>query len=185
MGQVGERVPIPGRGQRLFRAGTVYWNAKERAFFRAGFEAEGPLPIDQVSGKLSWQIVARSRTQFRDQTGAFVSENVFLSGSGVDFGLRAVRIRETLIGLPEGGVRPGPDAQFVERITVLGRDGRVHVVNINHGLNNRWDETRQAKQWWRKMRDATSDEEGQLSYDELRGSVLFKQYIHQENLGPR
>ena len=175
--------PIPERGGNLFRIGTVYYSKEQNAFLRAGSEAEGPLSMEETSGLLRWERYGKGRTRFRDQTGAFVSPNVFLTSSGINFGLGTVGVRETLIGRPTSTMRPGPDGQFVERITLLRADGRVEVVNINHGIGSGFNPDRQAKQWWRKMQEATQREGKRLSYDEVRSTIVSTQYIIQTNLG--
>lgn len=178
------RVPIDERGGKLFRVGTVYYSNVNRGFMSAGFESEGTLPLSAVSGRVSYTTLKDGIARFRDETGVFVTTKVFKVTQGTNFGSGTIQIQdEKFYGDPRG-IRPPLDSQFVERQTILMPNGKVRVVEINHGIGQKYDEMRQGKQWWRKMRDALGDEGQNIGSRQMHAFVVGHEVIIRSNLGP-
>lgn len=178
------RVPIPERGGRSFEAGTVYYSRTDKAFYAAGSEEEGPLSIGQVSNRISYNVSGTGVARFRDETGQFIPTGVFRASSGTQFGHGLLNIHEVK-SRPDIGTPSGPDGQFVERTTLLLPNGKVKVVEINHGIDSEFDPQKQAKQWWRKVKQALEEETGErVTYNEVKAAIQSREVLFRLNLGP-
>jgi hypothetical protein len=177
-------VPIPERGGKSYQFGTVYYSRTDKAFYAAGRENEGPLSVGQVSSRVTYFTSSNGVARFRDETGVFIPTGVFRASAGTKFGSQFLNVTEAK-ARPEIGTPSGPDAQFVERFTLLMPDGKVKVVEVNHGIDGEYDPQRQSKQWWRKMREAIEEETGEKpTYNEVLGVIQSREVIARFNLGP-
>ena len=184
MGTGRERVPIDERGGKRYLPGTVYYSKREGGFLAAGSEHEGVLPIGSVSGRLSYSIDKYGVARFRDETGVFVKTGVFIRSAGTHFRTGLLDIRDFPVTGDPRGQKPGPDAQFVERITVLMPDGKVKVIEVNHGIGTAYNENKQSKQWYRKMKEALGEEGDRLTTRQMQAFVNKHEVILRKNLGP-
>ena len=178
------RVPIDERGGKLFPVGTVYYSRNTHGFLAAGREGEGALPLSGVSGRVRYSIASNGVTRFRDETGVFIPTGFALNRAHTNFGSGAIRIQEERYTGDPRGVRPPGDSQFVERQTILLPDGTIKVIEINHGIGQRFDDAKQGKQWWRKMKEALGDEGKKKTSGQMHAFVVQDEIIIRTNLGP-
>lgn len=178
------RVPITERGGKTFPFGTVYYSREQNAFLAAGREGEGPLSVGEVSGRVSYSVSNTGVARFRDETGQFIRTGSFLASSGVQFGHGLINIHEVK-SHPDIGTPAGPDSQWVERTTLLLPNGKVKVVEINHGIGGDFEPQKQGKQWWRKVRDALTEEGKKApTYNEVKAAIQSRETLLRINLGP-
>jgi hypothetical protein len=192
------RVPIPDRGGNEYAEGTVYYSRTDKVFYAAGRESEGPLSVNQVSGKVFATVSDTGVARYRDQTGTFIPTGVFRPTSGVTFGSGFLQVHE-VISHPDIGTPAPPDGQWVERVEILipqepqkRPDGsiyfppdKVKVIEVNHGIGNDFDPQTQSKQWWRKVKTALEEETGtKASYNEVKAAIQSRATILRLNLGP-
>ncbi len=178
------RVPIDERGGRLFPRGTIYYSRTARGFLEAGAEGEGVLPLGRVSGNVNYYTAPNGVSRLRDQTGVFIPTGVFLPGANTNFGVGTIRITEEVVIGDAYAVRVQNNQQMVERQTLLMPDGTVKVIEINHGIGKRFDDLKQGKQWYRKMKEALGDQYGGETSRELHAFIMQDRIILRTNLGP-
>lgn len=178
------KVPIAERGGRLYPEGTVYYSRQNQGFLAAGRESEGFLPLSAISGRVSYASGSTGIMRMRDETGVFLPTSSFLASTTLTFGHGTLSIQDTkAIGDPTG-LRPGGDSQWVERFTLLMPDGKVKVVEVNHGIGKAYDETKQGKQWWRKMKEALGEDGKKIGSGEMKPFIQSSEVIKRTNLGP-
>lgn len=178
------RVPIDERGGKLFPEGTVYYSQRDRGFYAAGRQDEGFLPLSAVSGRVSYSQSASGIVRFRDETGVFIKTATFRLNTGTNFNAGTLQIMESKYEGDPRGVPIGPDSQWVERQTILMPDGKVKVIEINHGIGNKYDEVKQGKQWWRKMKDALGEDGSKITSSQMHAFVQSQEVILRTNMGP-
>ena len=178
------RQPIEERGGRTFKLGTIYWSARNQAFMQNGQEHLGPVPIDRVSGRVSWTITTRGRFALRDETGQFIPSGSVFTSSGTSFGRGTKFIQSEVVTGQEQTVRVGADSQIIERIYIQGPDGKVQIKEIFHGLGKDFSAERQGKQWFRKVgAEGLGLQAGKFTTAEIQGFVIAREVVLETNVG--
>jgi hypothetical protein len=186
-----ERVSIEERGGRRYPVGTIYYSKKEQAFLRAGSEELGPLSVGEVSGHVTWEFSKLGDWRFRDETGVYFPLSSFHVDIGLNFSSRFLKTQEEFLESMPWGEKAGPQSEYIERFLVTGEDGRLHVVEVSHGIGGEFDPQAQGKQWWRKMAEAFEEATRDMSpaekkefYRFLMQNIMHYQVILRTNLGP-
>ncbi len=178
------RVPIDERGNKLFPTGTVYYSRNAHGFLAAGRQDEGVLPLSGVSGRVKYSLSKSGVMRFRDETGVFIPTGFALNRARTNFGTGRINVQDERFEGDPRGVRPPGDSQFVERQTILMPDGTVKVIEVNHGIGQRFDDTKQGKQWWRKMKEALGDEGKKKTSTQMHAMIVQDEILIRTNLGP-
>lgn len=179
------RVPIGERGGRSYPVGTVYYSSRDRTFYAAGREDQGPLALDSVSGAVSWNVNRNGVFQLRDQTGVFIPRNVFSIENNTAFGRQFLQVDEAFLPRSQVGFQPTNDQQIVERITYLRPDGKIVVREIPYGLGNEYDPRTMGRRWFFEGQSVLQEEGRRPSYKDIKAAILSTQVLVRTNLGPR
>ncbi len=74
--------------------------------------------------------------------------------------------------------RPASNQEVIERLVVVGKDGRVHVVDTSYGLGVRYNENKYGGRWRQRVSEALElPENVRLPTSDLKRAVASVEYI--------